>query len=171
MPEADGYILGGGYPELFGAELEENARVREGIREVSQNGIPVYAECGGLVYLTERMVLAPGFSGAGEGRVYDLAGVFAGEARMPAQRMLGYTVGTSDAAGPMGRAAFRGHEYHYSAVSLSSETRYAYRLSRGSGIQGGLDGALRDQAIGSYTHLHPVTSRGMFAHFVDRCRD
>ena len=171
LPEADGYILGGGYPELFGAELEGNTRVREGIREVSQNGIPVYAECGGLVYLTDRMVLAPGFSGVDEGRVYDLAGVFAGEARMPAQRMLGYTVGTSDAAGPMGRAAFRGHEYHYSAVRLHSGTRYAYRLSRGSGIQDGLDGAFRDRTIGSYTHLHPVTSRGMFAHFVDRCRD
>ncbi|NLM29665.1 MAG: Ni-sirohydrochlorin a,c-diamide synthase [Methanomicrobiales archaeon] len=171
LPEADGYILGGGYPELFGAELEENARVREGIREVSRNGTPIYAECGGLVYLTDRMALAPGFAGRDEGRVYDLAGVFTGEARMPARRMLGYTVGTSDAAGPTGQATFRGHEYHYSTVRLHPETRYAYRLTRGSGIRDGLDGAFCDQTIGSYTHLHPVTSRGMFAHFVDRCRD
>ena len=170
LPEADGYILGGGYPELFGAELEANVAMREGLREVSRNGTPVYAECGGLIYLTDRMVLAPGFAGVDEGRAYDLAGVFAGEARMPARRMLGYVVGTSAAMSPMGEAAFRGHEFHYSDVRLLPGTRYAYRLTRGSGIRDGLDGALRDRTVGSYTHLHPVTSRGMLAHFVDCCR-
>ena len=171
LPEADGYILGGGYPELFGAELEANTRMREGICEVSRNGTPIYAECGGLIYLTDRMVLAPGFAGVDGERIYDLAGVFAGEARMPARRMLGYVVGTSAAENPMGQAGFRGHEFHYSGVRLSPATRYAYRLSRGGGIQDGLDGALQDQTIASYTHLHPVTSRGMFAHFVDCCRE
>ena len=171
LPEADGYILGGGYPELFGAELEENTAMREGLREVSRNGTPVYAECGGLIYLTDRMVLARGFMDAEEERAYELAGVFAGETRMPARRMLGYVVGASAAGSPMGKAAFKGHEFHYSSVDLAPETRFAYRLSRGSGIQGGFDGAVRDRTIGSYTHLHPVASRGMLAHFVDCCRD
>ncbi len=169
LPEADGYVLGGGYPELFGAELEANTAMREGLREVSRNGTPIYAECGGLIYLTDRMVLAPGFAGSGE-ETYDLAGVFAGETRMPARRMLGYVVGTSAATSPVGEAAFRGHEFHYSCVDLAPETRFAYRLSRGSGIRDGFDGAVRDRTIGSYTHLHPVTSRGMLAHFVDCCR-
>ena len=170
LPEADGYILGGGYPELFGAELEANTAVREGLREASRNGIPVYAECGGLVYLTERMVLAPGFTASKREETYDLAGVFAGEARMPEKRMLGYVVGTSAGENPMGAAAFKGHEFHYSSVRLAPETRYAYRLTRGGGIRDGLDGAVRDRTIGSYTHLHPVTSRGMFANFVAGCR-
>ena len=169
LPEADGYILGGGYPELFGAELEANTAMREGLREVSRNGTPIYAECGGLIYLTDRMVLAPGFAGPGEA-TYDLAGIFAGETRMPGRRMLGYVVGTSAAESPMGEAAFKGHEFHYSSVRLAPETRFAYRLSRGSGIRDGLDGAVRDRTIGSYTHLHPVASRGMLAHFVDCCR-
>ena len=168
LPEADGYILGGGYPELFGAELEANTAMREGLREVSRNGVPIYAECGGLIYLTDRMVLAPGFAGSGE--TYELAGVFKGTTRMPARRMLGYVVGTSAAKSPVGEAAFRGHEFHYSSVDLAPETRFAYRLSRGSGIRDGFDGAVRDRTIGSYTHLHPVTSRGMLAHFVDCCR-
>ncbi|BBL68755.1 Ni-sirohydrochlorin a,c-diamide synthase [Methanoculleus chikugoensis] len=170
LPEADGYILGGGYPELFGAELEANTAMREGLREVSRNGTPIYAECGGLIYLTDRMVLAPGFAGSGEEETYELAGVFKGTTRMPARRMLGYVVGTSAAGSPVGEAAFRGHEFHYSSVDLAPETRFAYRLSRGSGIRDGLDGAIRDRTIGSYTHLHPVTSRGMLAHFVDCCR-
>ena len=170
LPEADGYILGGGYPELFGPELEANTAMREGLFEASRNGTPVYAECGGLIYLTERMVLARGFMDAEEERSYDLAGVFAGETRMPSRRMLGYVVGTSAATSPVGEAAFRGHEFHYSCVDLAPETRFAYRLSRGSGIRDGFDGAVRDKTIGSYTHLHPVTSRGMLAHFVDCCR-
>lgn len=170
LPEADGYVIGGGYPELFGAELEANTAMREGIFEASRNGTPIYAECGGLIYLTDRMVLAPGFAGSGEEETYDLAGVFAGETRMPSRRMLGYVVGTSTAGSPVGEAAFRGHEFHYSSVDLAPETRFAYRLSRGSGIRDGFDGAIRDRTIGSYTHLHPVTSRGMLAHFVDCCR-
>jgi cobyrinic acid a,c-diamide synthase len=170
LPEADGYILGGGYPELFGPELEANTAMREGLFEASRNGTPIYAECGGLIYLTERMVLARGFMDAEEERAYDLAGVFAGETRMPSRRMLGYVVGTSAAGSPVGEAAFRGHEFHYSSVDLAPETRFAYRLSRGSGIRGGYDGAVRDRTLGSYTHLHPVTSKGMLAHFVDCCR-
>ncbi len=170
LPEADGYVMGGGYPELFGPELEANTAMREGLREVSRNGTPIYAECGGLIYLTDRMVLAPGFMDADTERTYELAGVFSGETRMPARRMLGYVVGTSGANSPMGEAAFKGHEFHYSSVDLAPETRFAYRLTRGSGIRGGFDGAVRDRTIGSYTHLHPVASRGMLAHFVDCCR-
>ncbi len=171
LPEADGYILGGGYPELFGRELAANTAMREGLFEASRNGTPIYAECGGLIYLTERMVLARGFMDADVEKAYDLAGVFAGETRMPGRRMLGSVVGTSAAGSPMGEAAFKGHEFHYSSVDLAPETRFAYRLSRGSGIRGGFDGAVRDRTIGSYTHLHPVTSRGMLAHFVGSCRD
>jgi len=170
LPEADGYILGGGYPELFGPELEENTTMREGLFEASRNGTPIYAECGGLIYLTDRMVLARGFMDIEEERTYELAGVFAGETRMPARRMLGYVVGASAAGSPMGKAAFRGHEFHYSSVDLAPGTRFAYQLSRGSGIRDGCDGAVRDRTIASYTHLHPVASRGMLAHFVDCCR-
>ncbi len=170
LPEADGYVLGGGYPELFGPELEANASLREALSEESRRGTPIYAECGGLIYLTDRLVLKAGFQGSEQQQVYDMAGVFPGETRMPSRRMLGYVVGTSDAKSPLGAAAFKGHEFHYSDVRLEDGVRYSYRLSRGGGIEGGLDGATVDRTLGSYTHLHPVTSRGMFQHFVDQCR-
>jgi cobyrinic acid a,c-diamide synthase len=80
-------------------------------------------------------------------------------------------VGRSAAESPVGEAGFRGHEFPYSSVDLAPGPRYAYRLSRGSGIRDGLDGAVRDRTIASYTHLHPVASRGMFEHFVDACRE
>jgi cobyrinic acid a,c-diamide synthase len=170
LPEADGYIIGGGYPELFIRELEANSRIREAVREVSNNGTPVYAECGGLMYLTDRIVLRKGWRGSEEEAAAGMCGVFFGETRMPARRIVSYVEGTSDAESPMGRASFRGHEFHYSEVVLDRNTRFSYRLSRGIGIHKELDGAVINNTLGSYTHLHPVASAGMFRHFVGLCR-
>jgi len=171
LPDADGYIIGGGYPELFIRELEANDRMREALREVSRNGIPIYAECGGLMYLTENMTLKKGWQGAAADQSSAMCGVFAGETRMPARRVVSYVEGSSDAGSPVGRATFRGHEFHYSDVVLDHTTRFAYRLFRGVGIRNNLDGALVYNTLGSYTHLHPVASTGMFRHFADLCRE
>jgi cobyrinic acid a,c-diamide synthase len=70
----------------------------------------------------------------------------------------------------MGAASFRGHEFHYSDVSLDPSAKYAYRLSRGIGIKDNLDGAIVNRTLGSYTHLHPVASLGMMKNFVKNCR-
>jgi cobyrinic acid a,c-diamide synthase len=170
LPAADGYIFGGGYPELFVSELEANDRMREAVREVSRNGTPIYAECGGLMYLTERMVLAKGWQDSEAECSYAMCGVFCGETQMPARRVVSYVEGTSAADSPVGAAQFRGHEFHYSDVVLENGTRYAYQLSRGIGIHDMLDGAVVNNTLGSYTHLHPVASVGMFRHFVEGCR-
>lgn len=170
LPDAEGYIIGGGYPELFLPGLESNARMREAIREQSANGAPIYAECGGLMYLTDRIRLMPGWQGHSQERKYEMAGVFEGETRMPARRVVSYVEGESKAGCPMGAGNFKGHEFHYSDVCLAPDTRYAYTLTRGTGIEGRYDGAVRDQTLGSYTHLHPVPGIAMFRHFVGKCR-
>ncbi|MCX6687210.1 MAG: hydrogenobyrinic acid a,c-diamide synthase (glutamine-hydrolyzing), partial [Methanoregula sp.] len=170
LPDADGYMLGGGYPELFVQQLEANDRMREAILDVSRNGIPIYSECGGLMYLTERIVLKKGWQGATHDSRYAMCGVFHGETRMPADRVVSYVEGKSAADSPVGSATFRGHEFHYSDVVLDKKTRYAYVLSRGIGIQDNLDGALTNRTLGSYTHLHPVASLGMFQNFLQTCR-
>jgi cobyrinic acid a,c-diamide synthase len=170
LPVADGYIIGGGYPELFVRELEANDRMREALKEASQNGVPVYAECGGLMYLTERMVLKKGWQESAADQSSEMCGLFAGETRMPARRVVSYVEGTSDKGSPLGKASFRGHEFHYSDVVLDKDTRFAYRLSRGVGIRDTCDGAVVKNTLGSYTHLHPVASMGMFRHFVGLCR-
>ncbi len=170
LPDADGYIIGGGYPELYARELESNQKMRDAIRTVSKNKTPIYAECGGLMYLTDRIILKAGWQGDPEEHTYAMCGVFSGETRMPARRVVSYVTGTSDATSLFGQAQFHGHEFHHSDVVLSSRTRYAYQLSRGIGIHDNLDGAVIDNTLGSYTHLHPVGSRGMFEHFVRLCR-
>jgi len=167
LPEADGYIIGGGYPELFTRELEANERMREAVREVSRNGTPVYAECGGLMYLTERMVLKKGWQDSDCEQSAAMCGVFSGETRMPARRVVTYVEGSSTPGSPVGAASFRGHAFHYSEGLLAKETRYAYTLSRGVGIRDNYDGAFVENTLGSYTHLHPVASGGMFRHFVE----
>ena len=169
LPDADGYIIGGGYPELFVRELEANHAMRQAIRDISRNGTPIYAECGGLMYLTDRMVLKKGWQGIGEDCEYKMCGVFPGTTRMPARRVVSYVEGES-ISGPLGRSRFRGHEFHYSDVELTAGTKYSYRLARGVGICDNLDGALSDNTLGSYTHLHPVASREMFRSFVDCAR-
>jgi cobyrinic acid a,c-diamide synthase len=170
LPEADGYIIGGGYPELFVKELEANNAMREAILEVSQNGSPFYGECGGLMYLTDRIVLKKGWDGAHKKTAYEMCRVFSGETRMPARRVVSYVEGVSLSRSPLGAAAFRGHEFHYSDVILSPGTHFAYHLTRGIGIHENLDGAVTGNTLGSYTHLHPVASSGMFRHFVELCR-
>jgi Ni-sirohydrochlorin a,c-diamide synthase len=171
LPDADGYIIGGGYPELFLNELEKNDRMREAIREVSRNDIPLYAECGGLMYLTDRMTLKKGWQGYEEEQTAPMCGVFCGETRMPARRVVSYVEGLSSHDSPFGASSFRGHEFHYSEVKLDASTRYAYRLTRGVGISNNLDGAQINNTLGSYTHLHPVASADMFRHFVNLCRN
>lgn len=170
LPAADGYIIGGGYPELFIRELEANDRMREAIGEASRSGVPFYAECAGLMYLTERMVLKKGWQGSAGEQSAEMCGVFSGETRMPAHRVISYVEGESAADSPVGAASFRGHEFHYSDVTLDRDTRFAYRLFRGAGIRDALDGAVTGSTLGSYTHLHPVASTGMFRHFIGLCR-
>jgi len=145
--------------------------MRDAVREASRNGTPVYAECGGLMYLTEQMTLNAGWQGREAEHTAEMCGVFRGETRMPARRVVSYVEGTSSAGSPFGAASFRGHEFHYSDVKLDPGTKYAYCLTRGVGIQDNLDGAHINNTLGSYTHLHPVASAGMFVHFVDLCRN
>jgi cobyrinic acid a,c-diamide synthase len=170
LPEADGYILGGGYPELYARELEENQPMRESLREISENGTPLYAECGGLIYLSEGVRLSAGWRGAEKEASFAFCGAIPGLTRMPAKRVVAYVEGTACANSPLGGGSFRGHEFHYSDVQLPPDTRFCYRLSRGVGIAGQADGVLVHRTLASYTHLSPVPSAGMFDHFVRACR-
>jgi cobyrinic acid a,c-diamide synthase len=170
LPDADGYIIGGGYPELFLPDLEGNAALRESVKERCAAGIPVYAECGGLMYLTDRICLKEGWQERKADERYNMCGVFSGETIMPARRVVSYVEGESLGGSPLGPGHFRGHEFHYSDVILSPGTKFTFSLSRGHGIEGNRDGALSGNTIGSYTHLHPVSSRELFRAFIMTCR-
>lgn len=152
LPAADGYFFGGGYPEVFAAELAENAAIREDILSAAKEGAEIYAECGGLLYLTRSLSVS--------GKQYPMCGVFAGNSRIPAAKHLGYVAGEAFLQGKT--LPFKGHEFHYSEVCMESGTEYSFLLSRGTGISGGNDGAVFRNTVAGYTHLMPVSSREVY---------
>jgi cobyrinic acid a,c-diamide synthase len=146
LPDADGLYLGGGYPELYAGELEAS-RCREDVKRAVDDGMPVYAECGGLMYLTESVTLD---------RDYGMAGVLPARTEMTGRiQALGYVKGKTIAGSIFPRhLCIAGHEFHYSKVECDGDARFAYRLSRGKGIADGRDGLAGHNAIGAYTHAY-----------------
>ncbi|MDK2973940.1 MAG: cobyrinic acid a,c-diamide synthase [Methanofollis sp.] len=148
LPDVDGLYLGGGYPELHAEALSRSPCTRE-IRTAARDGMPIYAECGGLLYLCERLSC-----GDAEHR---MAGVLPGEAAMCRRfQALGYVDARSTGASPLLPAglSFRGHEFHYSSVATAPDARFALELGRGRGIRDGLDGLCEHAALGGYSHAY-----------------
>lgn len=152
LPDADGYLFGGGYPEIFASKLSENASIMEDIACAAKYGSAVYAECGGLMYLTRSLSVS--------GNRYPMCGVIPGECIMPAVKRLGYVTGEAYLNGKT--LPFAGHEFHYSGVCMDDNADYAFRLSRGDGICGGKDGARFCSTVAGYTHLMPVSSQDIY---------
>ena len=119
------------------------------IRTAGDRGVPIYGECGGLLYLAESVLV--------EGREFPMAGILPGNTEMTGRiQALGYTEGIFT-GGPrlsVPGIPIRGHEFHYSAFNPSPDARFSVRLGRGKGISGGLDGLYSHETIGVYTHSY-----------------
>jgi cobyrinic acid a,c-diamide synthase len=152
LPDVDGLIIGGGFPEMFIAELSGNQSLRGAISAAVDAGMPVYAECGGLMYLSRSLRWN---QQAGE-----MVGVIPGDAVMGARPVgRGYAVLEQTSAMPWqtGEASHSGslpaHEFHYSHLeNLQTDLTYAYRVLRGQGIDGVSDGYVRNNLLASYCH-------------------
>lgn len=145
LPDVDALYLGGGYPELYAENLESGPG-RDDVRRACDNGMPVWAECGGLLYLTS------GLSGE---RTYKWAGVLPGDSEMCNRfQALGYVIGNTSGGTQLTDIglSIRGHEFHYSAVRPQSDARYSLLLERGKGITDGKDGLYVHETVGCYTH-------------------
>jgi cobyrinic acid a,c-diamide synthase len=168
LPEVDGLFIGGGFPELFMSELEANTTLREEIGRAIENGMPTYAECGGLMYLARSLTW--------HGEKRHMVGVIPGDVVMhekPVGR--GYIrlneTGESPwpaSAGPSPRPEVRGHEFHYSSLDNldTSALKYAYEVKRGHGIDGHYDGIVYKNLLASYAHLRSLGAYNWAARFV-----
>lgn len=166
LPEDIGGIyLPGGYPELFAADLSANEPMRRAIRDAVEVGMPVYAECGGFIYLSQGMD-----SDDGE---CSFVGVFPVRTRMlPRRKALGYREIELIADGVIGAkgSAGRGHEFHYSEMEeVPVEFQRLYRVSR-KGVELGYEGYRYKNCLASYIHLHFGSSPGIAREFVRHCR-
>ena len=174
LPDADGYILGGGYPEYHGKELAENSAMLEDLRRVSADNRPILAECGGLMYLCREIRVEKAFSGLVKGTCFGMAGIIPADCTIPERRVVAYVTGTTTDQCPFSHASplqIRGHAFHYSNIHPDKGVSYAYHLNRGYGIEASLDGIVTGKTIGSYTHIHPVASGDFLSAFMNECRE
>ncbi|MEW6409112.1 MAG: cobyrinate a,c-diamide synthase [Nitrospirota bacterium] len=156
LPELDALYIGGGFPETHAITLAGNDNFRDSLRQAVEKGLPVYAECGGLMYLGESLVV--------EDKTYPMAGilpvVFGLEKRPQAH---GYSVVEVEKSNPyfaVGRT-LKGHEFHYSRVlnCQEDEINTVFRMKRGNGLDGKRDGIVYKNVLATYTHMHALGTR------------
>ena len=142
--------LSGGYPEVYATVLEQNVALRNSIAQFIQQGGIVYAECGGLLYLSKSL---QDF----DGKVYEMVGVVPGDAVMSRTQMtLGYRELTLTQSGLLGETGMqvRGHEFHYSHLENLEEVDYVGKIINARGQDCGGDGIIVNNVVAFYTHLH-----------------
>ncbi len=153
LPQVDALYVGGGFPENHAAALAGNGSLRGEIRAAVEDGLPVYAECGGLIYLSEAVHCGDS--------VYPMAGVFPYRfAVEPRPQSHGYVEFVPDVENLYYEkgAAVKGHEFRYSRIiggEASERCPTVFRMNRGNGIAGGRDGAVYRRALGTFCHTHP----------------
>jgi len=148
IPACDLIYIGGGFPEVLGQSLERNTTMRRLIKKRAEEGTTIYAECGGLMYLTKSISFGK--------KKYKMVGLFDAETQMTKKMTLNYTEGriTSNCliSGP---AKFRAHEFHYSKISnLARDAKLVYDLKIGEGISGKKDALSEYNTLASYCHLY-----------------
>ncbi len=150
LPDVDALIIGGGFPETHAARLGGNASLRESVRAAAEDGLPVYAECGGLMYLSRSITWG--------GATYPMAGVIEADTIMHGRPVgHGYAEAVVDSGNPFfdRGTVVRGHEFHYSSImGEGAALSTAYALSRGTGALPGRDGITRLSVLASYIHIH-----------------
>ena len=162
-----GLYLGGGYPELYARQLGENHRLKTEILAAAQGGMPIFAECGGFMYLTRSIEV--------EQRDYPMVGLYPFRTRMLSRRKaLGYrevVLKKDSLLGPKGLKA-KGHEFHYSElISGTVEIDDLYQVADRKGMPVGPDGFMVYNTLAGYIHFHFGSNPEIAAHFVENCRE
>ncbi|MBE3587154.1 MAG: cobyrinate a,c-diamide synthase [Thermoanaerobacteraceae bacterium] len=164
--DLDGLYIGGGFPEMFLPRLAANGSFMEDLRGAFYRGMPIYAECGGLMYLCRAIVDF-------EGREYPMAGLLPGICRMQRRRVaLGYVkarVLTGNILAGVGEE-LRGHEFHYSSLEEMPEgIPRAYLLYQEGDSRGKPDGYVMNNLLASYLHLHLASCPQAAERFLHHC--
>lgn len=166
LPDIDALYIGGGFPETNALKLAENASFRNSVRAMVERGLPVYAECGGLMFLGESIIV--------EGRKHPMVGVFPITFEMKEKPQAhGYTIVEIERENPFYPVGtvLHGHEFHYSAVVSMEEAEsihMAFGMKRGQGIRSKRDGMCYKNVLATYTHVHVLGARDWAAGLINR---
>ncbi len=165
LPEVDGLVIGGGFPEVFMEQLEANAALRANVKRAIEAGLPTYAECGGLMYLSKSL--------SWQDRTCEMVGVVPGDTVMH-DRPVGRGYARLEPTGDdrwRESAPIPAHEFHYSSLeNLPVDSIYAYSVARGHGIDGTHDGYQRYNLLAGYVHRRGAGEQGWIAPFLNQVR-
>jgi cobyrinic acid a,c-diamide synthase len=171
LPDVDALFIGGGFPEVHMQSLEANTSLRESIRQAVEAGMPVYAECGGLMYLSRSL--------SWQGQRCVMVGALPADTVMHAKPQgRGYVRLRETAnypwphtSGASPDADVRAHEFHYSSLeNLPPDLHYAYTVVRGAGIDGRNDGIVYKNVLACYAHMRDLSGNHWTRRFVEFIR-
>lgn len=170
LPDVDALFIGGGFPEMLAAELEANTAMRHSLHQAIENGLPVYAECGGLMYLSRSIQW--------QDKRHAMVGAIPADTVMHKKPIgRGYVEIEATADHPWAThdtPLIRAHEFHYSSLeNIAPNVRYAWRVRRGHGIDGNRDGIVHRNVLGAYCHLRKTLGNNwpaQFIAFIRACR-
>ncbi len=164
LPDIDGLFIGGGFPESHLQQLNQNKSLRESIKNAIENGLPTYAECGGLMYLSRSIQWNETQT--------EMVGVIPADSKMhkcPQGRGYVQLQETENALWPdkMANNLIPAHEFHYSSLyNIDSDLKYAYNVKRGTGINGQQDGVIYKNLLANYTHLRDTSQHHWTQRFI-----
>jgi len=173
LPDIDALFIGGGFPETRIRELSANQPMRQQIKQALARGMPCYAECGGLMYLSRSL--------SWQGEKGDMVGLIPADCVMhPTPQGRGYIQLEETEQHPWAsfpptpERVIAGHEFHYSALeNLQPDVKFAYHVKRGSGIDGQSDGIVIHNTLACYAHLRDTRSNHWaqrFVQFIQHCK-
>jgi cobyrinic acid a,c-diamide synthase len=166
LPKCDGLFIGGGFPEMQLESLSSNQSLLADIKLKIEQGLPTYAECGGLMYLSQTITH--------QGKSHQMVGVIQANTVMtPKPIGRGYVQLAPTDQHPWEGAAsvIYAHEFHYSKLeNINPKTRYAYKVLRGVGVDNKHDGILTHNLLATYTHLRSVGGNRWVEQFVNFVR-
>lgn len=152
LPEVDALYIGGGFPETNVHHLNKNTSLMEDIKRKAHMGLPIYAECGGLMYLCETLITEEGS--------FPMVGLFPLKVKMfKKPQAHGYVVAQAEGDNPFfeEEVEIKGHEFHYSrVVDCTNTVKIGFKLKRGEGIFEGKDGVIFNNTLATYIHIHAL---------------
>jgi cobyrinic acid a,c-diamide synthase len=168
LPEADGLLIGGGFPETHSTLLEKNESLKDDIKNRLDSGMPAYAECGGLIYLARSLTW--------QGNTHQMVGVIPGDIIMHQKPIgRGYVKLNETDKYPWGsgaKSSLNAHEFHYASLeNLPTNIKFAYDVERGYGINGSNDGIVIDNLLASFSHQRNIGENNWVERFTSFVRD
>lgn len=167
LPDIDALYIGGGFPETNAIRLAENKDFRESVLNAAEKGLPIYAECGGLMFLGESIIV--------NNKRYPMVGIFPITFEMKEKPQAhGYTIIEVEKENPFypTGTVLHGHEFHYSAVNeIKEKTYFAFKMKRGHGIKDKQDGICYKNVFATYTHIHALGSEQWAKGLINKAKE